>query len=174
MTNIVIVTKADTAKGGAPRVYFDNKHDWADAYYVSKRIDPPEVGATIDADTSSSDFKGKTYWYLNKFKVVTRSSPEAPKTASNGRAATNGAGWSVDAKDCMIFLEVVVKAAFDKSLISDPDELFTWTAATYRAVEQLRSGKVRDFNDKMPPVSVTEAFPDDGLNGPIDDGAPDF
>jgi hypothetical protein len=171
MTKIVTVTKADTSKGGAHRVYFDNAHDWKDAYYVSKKIPAPPVGATISVNTASNDYQGKTYWYLNGWETAKTDRPMVP--TPNGVRPIKSAGWDLETKDCAIILEVILKAAFDKGLVNDADDLYSWGDATYRLIGQLSSGKVQDFNDKIQTgTTVTEAVPDNGVDG--DDFAPDF
>src|SRR5271156_3186979 len=65
------VTKSDTSKKGAPRIYLDNKHNWQDAVYISQRMPgpAPEVGMSIDAQMVSKDFNndGKLTWFLNSW-----------------------------------------------------------------------------------------------------------
>jgi hypothetical protein len=162
------VTKADTSKGGAPRVYFDNKHDWKDAYYVSKKIEAPLVGQSIDANTASSDYQGKTYWYLNGWKPAGQ--PEAPTTVQvSSTRLLPSKGWNLDSKDRAIILEVVLKAAFDKGLIGIPEEMAPWFERTYRYVEGVSNGK---------PIALDEPLPDFGVkvgvDGPIDESGPSF
>lgn len=159
------VTKADTSKGGAPRVYFDHKHDWKDAYYVSKKIEAPAVGAVIEANTASSDYQGKTYWYLNGWKEANGA---ATPNATLGKV-TPVKGWNIDAGDLSRFASNVIGSAIEAELITDPEQIGVWIAAAYRAGEQLRSGKVQDFNDPLPEFGATG-----GLNGPVDDGEPSF
>jgi hypothetical protein len=159
---LVTVTKADTSKGGAPRVYFDNKHDWKDAYYVGKKIEAPAVGLTIEANTSSRDYQGKTYWYLNSWnapnppKNFTAASPPKPK------------GWDIDYGDLSRLVSNIIGSAIEAKLINDPDEIGIWVAAAYRAGETLRSGKIQDFHDRID-------FGDKpSLDAPIDDNEPSF
>lgn len=164
------VTKADTSKGGAPRVYFDGKHDWKDAFYVSKKITAPEVGAVIDANTASNDYQGKTYWYLNGWKLAQGAQNGAPTpNATLGKPSTFK-GWNIDAGDLSRFVSNVVGSAIAAQFITDPEQIGPWVAAAYRAGEQLRNGKVQDFNDPLPDFGTTPT----SLNGPIDDGEPSF
>lgn len=150
----VKVTKSDKTQKGKPYVCFDGKNTWQDFYYLGRDVERPEVGLTIEANTSSKTFDdGKTIWFLNGWKEVKQ---EAPK--GNGRIASQS-GWNIEPGDLSRLASNLVATAIEKGLIENPEDIYPWIAAAYRAGNQLRTGKVEDFNDPLPPVTVTEAKP---------------
>jgi hypothetical protein len=183
MTNIVTVTKADVSKNGAPRVYFDNKHAWSDAYYLGKRTEAPAVGVTIDADTSSSEFKGKVYWYLNKWKIATTDKPVGtdPPVQSATKPQTQilppvvSKHWMIDYGDLSRFVSNVVGSAIAAGLIKRPTDIHPWIAAAYSALQGLREGKPVDFEDVwMAPEPVELGEREDEDFDEYDQNAPPF
>lgn len=157
---IVTVTKADKSQNGKDRVFFDGKHDYRDAYYLSRGIDLPPLNVKIEVQTHSwTPGEGKqTFWYLDKWRLAEQPTPVAqptlPPMAPPTPAPKANGGWDVQSGDLSRFVSNVVASAIEKGLINDPDEIFTWTAAAYRAGNQLRTGKVQDFNDmKLLPLS---------------------
>jgi hypothetical protein len=156
-----LVTKSDASKSGAPRVYFDNKHDWADAFYVSKKIEAPVVGRTIDAETASSNFQGKTYWYLNSWKPVEMPvaqispmvNPPGPSPAVTYQVhqepSKPPSGWPIEAGDCSRFVSNVLGSAIAAGLVKRPTDIHPWVATAYTALQGLRAGKPVDFDDAM-------------------------
>ena len=159
----VIVTKIDTSKNGKPRVYFENKHNWQDSYYIGNKCNGiPTVGQQIEADTSQVTFpnaKGPT-WFLNSWKPV--QAQQVAQQMTQGQQiqtpAINGTytpkpvmGWpDVPTGDLSRFVSNLVGTAIAAGLIKTPNDIAPWTAAAYRAGNDLRTGKVRDFDDPVP------------------------
>lgn len=156
-TMFATVTKSDASKAGKPRVYFDGKHDWKDAYYISIKCEAPPIGAKIEAQTHMTNYQGKDYWHLDKWKLVEEQKviPVLPPMApANGSPPKPNGGWDIPSGDLSRFVSNIVGSAIEKGLIQDPEEIYSWTAAGYRAANQLRTGKIQDFNDmKMLPLS---------------------
>ena len=149
------VTKTDVSSKGKPRVYFDNRHAWQDAYYVSPNIQSPEVGMTIEADTASQTFagaKGAT-WFLNGWKPKDVSGL-APSVVQEYREKIKPSkGWAIEPGDLSRFASNVVGSAIEAKLIEKPEDVEVWAAAAYRAAESLRTGNIKDFNDVVPDLS---------------------
>jgi hypothetical protein len=196
MTNIVTITHADKSKSGKDRVYFNGKNNWQEAYYVGNRCESvPPVGATIDADTSSSDFKGKTVWFLNRWKPVRTEPNPAPQRLAGGMsdqaqelaaksfgptdaqarsimaAQQKPKGWSdLPTGDMLRYVSNVVGTAIEACLIKEPKELAPWCAAAYRSAEALRSGDVPEFDNDVPSFSE----PDPAEQHGFDEGEPPY
>jgi len=162
---IVTVTKHDQSQNKKDRVYFDNKHNWQDAFYVKQGLYLPPVGMTIDADTSSSEFRGQTYWYLNGFKEVKGAPVSAPPTSrGNGQSAPQsppmqpGRGWNdVPTGDLSRFVSNVVGSAIAAGLIKDPKEVYRWVEAGYEAGQAMRTGQ---FHEEGPDPATHAGTPD--------------
>jgi len=167
------VTKCDRTQKGKPRCFLDGKTGWQDAFYLGNNVEPPPVGALIEAQTTSKTFDdGKTVWFLNRWSHAQEPQVQngAPTpNATLGKPSTVK-GWNIDAGDLSRFVSNVVGSAIAAEFITDPEQIGAWVAAAYRAGEQLRSGKVQDFNDPIPDFGTTPI----GLNGPIDDAEPNF
>ena len=174
------VTKTDVSSKGKPRVYFDNRHAWQDAYYVSPNIQSPEVGMTIEADTASQTFagaKGAT-WFLNGWKPKDVSGL-APSVVQEYREKIKPSkGWAIEPGDLSRFASNVVGSAIAANLIKTPTDLHPWIATAYSALQGLREGKPVDFEDKFPMDFVESRERDneddrfDGDPGPAADDIP--
>ena len=154
---IVTVTKSDASKSGAPRIYFDNKHNWQDAIYCSK-VAQPSVGMVINADLTSSEFpkgSGKMLWHLNAWYQVEQQSQSNGQISSQTAAPnppaqrSQHAGWNIDSGDLSRLASNLMASAIAAGLVKEPHQLMVWAAGAYRAAESLRSGKVEDFNDEI-------------------------
>ena len=156
MANIQTVTKIDTSKSGKPRVYFGGRHNWQDAHYLGNKCSLPQQGATIDAEVSSKDFNsdGKITWFLNSWKLASiapqplPAQPAAPQQTPVPYKAP--AGWDIPTGDLSRFVSNVVGSAIAAGLIKTPNDIAPWSASAYRAGNDLRSGKVKDFDDPVP------------------------
>ena len=172
---IVTVTKSDASKSGAPRIYFDNKHNWQDAIYCSK-VAQPSVGMVINADLTSSEFpkgSGKMLWHLNAWKQADSAPPPNAKiSAENVQKSLSGyysapapKGWNIDSGDLSRLASNLMASAIEAGLVKEPHQLMVWAAGAYRAAESLRSGKVEDFNDEItitgPDPAERQGFDDD-------------
>jgi hypothetical protein len=165
----VTVTKVDKSTKGKDRVYFDNLHNWQNAFYVGQDCGPPPaVGMVIEADTSSMRYQNAKAdtWFLNRYSVV-----QGPITAGAANGAVNSpqaagnpplapvkapavSGWpDLPTGDMLRWVSNVVGSAIAADRIESPQEMAAWVAAAYRAAEGLRSGKVEDFDDAPPDLS---------------------
>lgn len=169
------VTKIDSSTNGKPRIYLDNKHNWPDAIYVGNKCNGiPMLGQIIEASTTSkrfADAKSDT-WFLESWKpaVVQQASQPSQPVAQIQTPQINGTytapakpvqGWpDVPTGDLSRFVSNLVGTAIAAGLIKTPSDLAPWTAAAYRAANDLRTGKVRDFDDPVP------KFVEDGDPGP--------
>jgi hypothetical protein len=142
----VTVTKVGQTRSGKPCVYFDGKLDYIDAYYLGSKTEMPPEGAVIEAVTASSDFKGKTYWYLNSWKLA--NGALQPKAPVQGQQTTQTAGWRIDPSDLCRFASNVVGQALLAGLIKTPNDVAPWVHAAYKAGESLKSGDPKPFNDE--------------------------
>lgn len=144
---IYTVTKSDRTQKGKPRVYFDNKHGWADAFYLGNQVPLPDMGAVIEAQTASKTFEdGKTIWFLNSWKTALHASaaPQLPPPV------VNPGSWAIDYGDCSRFVSNVLGSAIGGGLIKTPQDIHPWVSASYKALEGLRKGKLVDFDDPIP------------------------
>ena len=141
------VTKVGQTRSGKPCVYFDGKSDYSDAYYLGSKTEMPPEGAVIEAVTASSDFKGKTYWYLNSWKLA--NGAMQPKAAPQTQGSLPVAvGWRIDPSDLCRFASNVVGQAITAGLIKTPNDLAPWIHAAYKAGESLKSGDPKPFDDE--------------------------
>lgn len=149
MPNIVTVTNIDQSKSGKTRVFFDGRNDWQAAVYLGQKCNGcPPKGARIEADTSSKTFEdGKTVWFLNRWKAIPAS--QQPILAPQMANQKPPAGWDIQSGDLSRFASNVVGQAITAGLITTPSQVAPWTAAAYRAAEDLRSGRVKDFSDEV-------------------------
>lgn len=188
---ILTVTKTDQSKNGKPRVYFGGKNDWKDAYYIGNKCNGvPEVGKTIDANTSSKRFDNAKYdtWFLDSWKPletngngnehaaqagIADAQPQARQPIQGGKPP---GGWAIDYGDLSRFVSNVVGSAIAAGYIQKPPDMAPWIASAYRALEAVREGKILDFDDeppsamRMPDPSEPQGF-DDGDPGFADDDA---
>lgn len=167
------VTKLGKSKKGTVTVFFDNQHDYSDAYYCSQKIQPPSVGDVGEAQVTSKTFDdGKEIWFLNGWKPVNVAKE------SNGTAVPASAivpipsdkAWKIDFGDCSRFVSNVVGSAIAAGLIKDSADIHPWIVQAYEALQGLRSGKPVEFNDRF-------TLPDEplssGANRPqFEDGDP--
>ena len=168
MANIQTVTKIDSSKNGKPRVYFGGRHNWQDAHYLGNKCALPQQGATVDADVSSKDFNsdGKITWFLNSWKAASNGAPQQiPGPTAQNIAAPQQmqtvpykapAGWDIPTGDLSRFVSNVVGSAIAAGLIKTPNDIASWSAAAYRAGNDLRSGKVKDFDDVLASMKELE------------------
>ena len=168
----VRVSKSDKSQKGKPRVFFDGREGWADAYYLGARVEAPPVGAMIDAQTSSKTFEdGKTIWFLNGWKPVNQQAETAQVVEkANGKETVRAVviGWPIEAHDASVLLATIVKAVIDGGLVKEPNDLAPWYAAHYHYLNGLRAGKPIEFDDKFTfpdeEVTVTNGEPGDDVS----------
>ena len=164
------VTKQAQTKAGKPVVYFDNKHDFADGIFLGKTTQMPPMGAQIDANTSSSVFQGKTYWYLNGWALTGQT---YQSTVPTQQAPVQQTAYvplqkkSVELSEPELrFVSNVVGQAITAGTIKSPAGVAPWAAAAYRTLQGLQTGRILDFDDEVPPMT------DEGDPGPDDERVP--
>ena len=152
------------ARGGLPKkpiAYFDNRHGNTDGYLLGAKCPTPPEGATIEADTKSWEYQGKTYWGLESWKLV-ESSPQArnfapPQGSVNGQCAPQSPparGWDIQSGDLSRYASNIVASAITTGLIKDPEDILGWAAVAYVSGQRLRDGSypaVTDFGARPDP-----------------------
>src|SRR6202012_5136536 len=127
----VTVTKVGKSRSNKDVVYFDNKHDFQDAYYIGNKCPSiPQVGQLIEPSASSSEFRGNTYWYLNSWKGV-GTSPARPVDTPQGSDQSAPReplkGWDIQSGDLSRYVSNVVGSAIAAGLIKTPLQLLEWS-----------------------------------------------
>jgi hypothetical protein len=181
---IVTVSKLDKSSKGKPRVYFNGRHSYDDAVYVSQKLgEAPRLHSVINANMTSKTFDdGKTIYFLNDFKYEAQQPAQAPGDAqggypssqnSNGVPAANQPkpkGWAIDYGDLSRFVSNVVGSAIAANRIEKPSDMAPWIASAYRALEAVREGKILDFDDD--PREIAPELPDPAEPQGYEEGDP--
>ena len=151
--SIVRVTKIGKSRSGKPIAYFDNRHGQTDGYLLGAKCPTPQEGMTIEADTKSWVYQGKTYWGLESWKLV-EASPQSRNylphpDRGNGQSPPTEApvGWDIQSGDLSRFVSNVVGSAIAAALIKEPVDLHRWVKSAYEAAESLRNGYQNDAPD---------------------------
>jgi hypothetical protein len=157
---IVKVTGKDQSQNGKWRVYFDGKTGWSNAFYVGSKCAVPDVGMTIDANTTSTDFHGKTYWYLNSWKLVREPNSGAANHPSqdrgNGQLPVIDAPaqarnvWDIQSGDLSRYVSNIVGSAIAAGHIKRPCDVWAWARAGYVTANHLRSGDWSGLEERDP------------------------
>jgi hypothetical protein len=96
--------------------------------YLAKKDSGLAVGMTIETEPELSDYNGKTYRWIKKYKAVNRST-QAPTSSPTAQPA--GAPiWSN-------FVSNQVAHAIQAGLITSPDQVKLWAAASKQAFVEL-------------------------------------
>ena len=154
MSQIVTVTHSDTSKNGKPRVFFDGKHDWKDAYYCGK-TEPPPVGARVEVDTASMQTKdGKgTMWFLNKWGLVPNQPAPAEVKATVAASAVQQSANNLWAQQeaTLRFVSNCVGTAIECGKVAQPSDIGGWASAALKAAQGVIAGKIEPipFDDKF-------------------------
>ena len=105
--------------------------------YFAKKETGITAGMTIDAETESSDYNGKTYVWVKKFTRVNA----APQTADPARPASHAQGGPVTSAGAAPvwgnFVSNQVAHAIQAGLITDPSQIKLWAAAAKQAYVEL-------------------------------------
>jgi hypothetical protein len=163
---IVTVTKIDQTKAGRTRVYFDSRHSFSDGFLLGQGAAPP-MGAVIEANTASSDYQGKVYWYLNGWKLAAQ--PEKPvqtPTSTLILPPVVTKHWAIEPGDCSRFVSNVLGSAIEAGLVKIPSDLHPWVASAYAALQGLRQGKPIDFQDQWTDPSLPQGPEDEDEDDP--------
>jgi len=154
---IKTVTAAGLSSNGKPYVSFDGDKT---RYYVSSKIEPPALGAVIDAETSSKRFDGAKFdtWFLNSWKVpLVKTAAEVKQEIAVKNLPPSSQsqlqGLPVESKDCAIILQIIFKDVIhpliDKGTISEPEEMAPWIERAYAYSNGFLTGKPVAFDDKF-------------------------
>lgn len=156
MAQIVTITHSDTSKSGKPRVYFDGKNDWKDAYLLGAKCPDPPKGVPIEVQTHSWRPDNGKYdmWFLDSFKVV-EGPVAAPQPAQAAQVrpstpvpAAPGAPYSEPER---MFVSNIVAAAINAGAVKSPVDLISWCNGALTALR----------NVKVVPPTVRDEFDDD-------------
>ena len=104
--------------------------------YFAKKETGITAGMTIDAETEASDFNGKTYVWVKKFKVAAPQMP-VPARAGDGDPRGNQSTTSAGAAPWLPFASNTVAHAIQSGLITDPSHVKIWAAAAKQAYTEL-------------------------------------
>ena len=170
----VTVTKVGKSRSNKDVVYFDNKHDFQDAYYIGNKCPSiPQVGQLIEPSASSSEFRGNTYWYLNSWKGV-GTSPARPVDTPQGSDQSAPReplkGWDIQSGDLSRYVSNVVGSAIAAGLIKTPLQLLEWSGVAYVSAESLRNGTANamGISTVRPDPNTHAGDPASDLQGALD------
>jgi hypothetical protein len=103
-----------------------------------------QVGTVITFTPSSSEYRGKTYWWINDYNVGTTGTTRAASPAA-APAATNN--------EAMAFLPMtsnLVAHAIAAGRIETPEQIAAWARAAFNAAKNLVTNTDEDFDDDIP------------------------
>ena len=95
--------------------------------YLAKAGMPLQAGMTIEAETETSEFNGKTNTWIKTFKA-TAATPTPPAGNSTGNGVPPA--W-------LPFASNTVAHAINAGLIQTPDQVTQWASAAKQAFEEL-------------------------------------
>lgn len=96
--------------------------------YLAKKDSGISAGMTIDAEVEISDYNGKTYHWIKKYKAVNGSNGTTP-VQHNGQSGGNLA-W-------LPFASNTVAHAINAGLVTTPEQVKVWAAAAKQAFQEL-------------------------------------
>lgn len=98
--------------------------------YFAKKETGITAGMTIDAETKASDYNGKTYVWVDKFKAVQNAAPQgAPAVTGASSVGTSPVG----AAPWLPFASNTVAHAIAAGIITAPTMIEAWTRAAKEA-----------------------------------------
>lgn len=92
--------------------------------YMAKKDSGISVGMTIETEPELSEYNGKTYRWVKKYRAVNNAPAPTPPTNGSGTA------W-------LPFASNTVAHAITGGLIQTPDQVKLWAAAAKQAYEEL-------------------------------------
>jgi hypothetical protein len=95
--------------------------------YFAKKESGITAGMTIEAETEDSEYNGKNYCWIKKWKAMASTTATA---ASAAPAAPSGNAW-------LPFASNTVAHAINAGLIQSPDQVKLWAAAAKQAYQEL-------------------------------------
>ena len=102
-----------------------------DGYLVSDEVHAvPAVGQTIEARITSSEMGGKTYVWLNEWRLSAQAIPAL--------VHSNGLGITAATPDASLrFISNVVGQAIQAKTISKPEEIKAWAVAAHQVMSEI-------------------------------------
>jgi hypothetical protein len=94
--------------------------------YFAKKESGLAVGMSIDAETKDSEYNGKNYCWIEKFKPI-QSQQHAAAAASSGGGTALGMAWLPMASN-------VVAHAISAGIITTPNQVKPWLDAVKLAI----------------------------------------
>ena len=94
--------------------------------YLAKKDSGISSGMTIEAEVEDSEYNGKTYHWIKKYRSVNGSQQTAPIPSPS----SNGTAW-------LPFASNTVAHAISSGLIKEPSDVKQWAAAAKQAYEEL-------------------------------------
>ncbi len=108
--------------------------------YFAKLDSGLQSGMTIEAETKASEFKGKTSWWIEKWKAA---QPQQPQTAPQIQPQPQGSFSPTGINLAFLpFVSNCVAHAIQAGRIQSHGEIREWANAAYEAAHNL---KVDDF-----------------------------
>ncbi|CAB4121284.1 hypothetical protein UFOVP154_11 [uncultured Caudovirales phage] len=148
---IVTVSKHGQTKSGKPVVYFNNKHDYTDMFFLNDGVQAPPIGATIDALTVSS--KDGRFWSLKAWGVVPGSQVPPPQPQQAPQQYTTHAptqapdpspdapvGLPMEPGDALRFISNMVGSAVASGTCKLPADMAPWAVHALKIIRRLRDG----------------------------------
>ena len=103
--------------------------------YFAKKETGITAGMVIDAETKSSDYNGKTYVWIEKFKIANENHA-GQGTASEVRAGSSeGLKPNALAPAWLPMASNVVAHALNAGVLKEPSDVKAWVLAVRNAVE---------------------------------------
>ncbi len=132
------VTHADRSQRGTPRVYFDNKHHWQDAYCL-KDCDQPPLGSVIEVKTHSwrpPDGKNEI-WFLDDWRLAEKQPEPAAIAATQKASAKEALTREQTVQDDMVlrFVSNLVGHAIECGKVDSPARIQEWAGAALSAAQ---------------------------------------
>lgn len=98
--------------------------------YFAKKDSGITAGMTIDVETEDSEYNGKNYCWIKKWKAMAAQTPDQPASPPKGQQASTGLWW-------MPFVSNVTAHAIQAGLITEPRQLEGWATAARNAAHKL-------------------------------------
>jgi len=141
------VTHSDKSQKGTPRVYFDRKHHWTDAYYL-KDCDMPPLGAVIEVKTHSwrPPNAREDMWFLDDWQLVKDQPPAAAVAAVQQASAAETRTREQTAQDDMVlrFVSNAVGSAIECGRCEKPEQIQAWATAALTAAQSVLARGEKD------------------------------
>ena len=152
---IVTVSRHGQTKSGKSVVFFNNKHDYTDMYFLNDGVQAPPIGATIDANTVNS--RDGRFWSLKGWGLVPGSQvpqqayapgtqatpvPHPAMTPAQAPAPTPDApvGLPMEPGDALRFISNMVGSAVSSGVCKTPADMGPWAVHALKIIRRLRDG----------------------------------